>query len=252
MRAEIFGSEAADSIGNQHFQVANCASLGFAPKLTMGFTGSTKRAGNPAVHADISYPSGGSYANIARAVVTLPPTELVDNAHINTPCTKLQFTAGNLPGERCPPGSLVGFAKATTPLLEKPVEGPVYLRTSPGHKLPDLVAALNGQIDVALDGHVDTVEERIHGERVSRIRTSFETVPDVPVSNFTLTLDGGNKGLLQNDTNLCKHTLRVTADIAGQNGKTANQNPVLSTPCAKKKRKGHRAPRVHHDRRAGR
>ncbi len=249
--ADVFGSEGAESTAKQHFQVANCDSLSFAPKLTMGLSGSTVRAGNPAVHADISYPSGGSYANISRAAVTLPSTELVDNAHISDPCTRVQFTEGKVPGEKCPPGSDVGFAKATTPLLEKPVEGPVFLRTG-GHKLPDIVAALNGQIDVALDGHVDTVEEKLHGEKVSRIRTTFETVPDVPVSNFTLTLDGGNKGLLQNNTNLCKHSLHVTADISGQNGKTANQSPVMSTPCAKKRRKGHRASRVHHNRRAHR
>jgi hypothetical protein len=240
--AEVFGSEGAISAAKQHFQVANCATLAFAPKLSMRFTGSTKRAGNPSVHADISYPGGGSYANISRAVVTLPLTELVDNAHINTPCTRVQFGEGKVPGERCPAGSDIGFAKATTPLLEKPLEGPVYLRTGGGHKLPDIVAALNGQIDIALDGHVDQVK--------GGIRTTFETVPDAPVSNFSLTLDGGNKGLLQNNTNLCVHTLHVTADISGQNGKTANQNPVLSTPCAKKKRKGHRASRVHKSRRA--
>ncbi len=195
----------------------------------MGFSGSTVRAGNPAVHADISYPSGGPYANVSRAVVTLPPTEIVDNAHINTPCTKVQFFAGKVPGEMCPPGSVLGFAKATTPLLEKPLEGPVYLRTGGGHKLPDIVAALNGQIDIALDGHVDQLK--------GGIRTTFETVPDAPVSNFSLTLDGGHKGLLQNNTNLCAHPLHVTADITGQNGKTANQNPLLSTPCHKKHHK---------------
>ena len=244
VKAEVFGSEAAESTAKQHFQVANCASLAFAPKLTTKFTGSTKRAGNPALKATVTYPKGGSYANIASTAVTLPPTELVDNAHISDPCTKVQFFEGTLPGERCPPGSDIGFAKAETPLLAKPLEGPVYLRTGGGHKLPDIVAALNGQIDIALDGHVDQVK--------GGIRTTFETVPDAPVSNFTLTLDGGNKGLLQNNTNLCAHTLHVTADITGQNGKTDNQNPVLSTPCTKKKRKGHRASRVHKNRRAGR
>ena len=101
------------------------------------------------------------------------------------------------------------------------------------HGLPDIVAALNGQIDIALDGHVDTVN--------GRLRTTFETVPDAPVSNFTLSLDGGHKGLLENNTNLCAHPLHVTADITGQNGKTANQNPVLQTPCGKKHKRAHLA-----------
>ena len=153
----------------------------------------------------------------------LPPTEFVDNAHINNPCTKVQFFEGKEPGEKCPPGSDIGYAKAQTPLLEKPLEGPVYLRTGGGHKLPDIVAALNGQIDVALDGHVDEVK--------GSIRTTFETVPDAPVSNFTLTLDGGRKSLLVNNTSLCSHSLHAVAEITAQNGKSANQNPPLQTPC---------------------
>lgn len=62
-------------------------------------------------------------------------------------------------------------------------------------------------------------------------------ISDIPVSNFTLTLDGGHKGLLQNDTPLCKHTLYATADITGQIGKTADQNAILSTPCGKKRKR---------------
>ena len=247
---EVFGEEGGLAKPSAHFQVANCRDLPFAPKLTMGLTGSTKRAGNPALKAMISYPQGGAYANIASTSVTLPATEIIDNAHINNPCTKVVFAEGSNPGEKRPAGSVIGFVKAQTPLLEAPLEGPVYLRSaSAGHKLPDIVAALNGQIDISLDGHVDTVYQKLHGEKVARIRTTFETVPDAPVSNFTLNLDGGGKGLLQNDTNLCKHALHATADIAGQNGKTANQNPVLGTSCAKKKRKGHRTHGVHKNRR---
>ena len=91
---------------------------------------------------------------------------------------------------------MIGYAKAETPLLEKPLEGPVYLRSS-GHKLPDIVAALKGQIDIDLDGHVDTVHDGL--------RTTFETVPDAPVSKFTLSLDGGNKGLLKTAPTSAKH-----------------------------------------------
>jgi len=229
VNAEVFGSEGAVATPSEHFQVANCRVLPFDPKLAMSLTGSTKRAGNPTAHADLTYPRGGSYANVSRVAVTLPSTEIVDNEHIKEPCTKVQFFAGRVPGEKCPAGSDIGYAKAETPLLEKPLEGPVYLRTGSGHKLPDIVAALNGQIDIALDGHVDEVH--------SGIRTTFDTVPDAPVSNFTLTLDGGAKGLLQNNTPLCSHSLHITADITGQNGATANQSPVLQTPCGKQSKR---------------
>jgi len=235
--AKVFGDQGAESDLSTHFQITDCTNLGFSPKLAMSFSGATKRTGNPAVKAVIT--QGPGEANISRAVVTLPPTELVDNAHIGTVCTKVQFAQGSTPGERCPPGSLIGFAKAETSLLEKPLEGPVYLRANGGErKLPDLVAALNGQIDIALDGHVDT----FHGA----IRTTFETVPDAPISRFTLSLDGGNKGLLVNSTSLCARSLHATADIAAQNGLTANQIPELQAPCAKRSK--HRSKHMRHPR----
>ena len=140
---------------------------------------------------------------------------------------------------------MIGFAKAETPLLEKPLEGPVYLRSGGGgRKLPDIVAALNGQIDITLVGHVESVP--------GRLRTTFSTVPDAPISKFILSLDGGNKGLLENGTNLCAHTLRASVEIAGQNGRATNQKPVLQTHCKSHQRKGHGAARAHQNRRAAR
>ena len=49
---------------------------------------------------------------------------------------------------------MIGAAEAVTPLLDQPLEGPVYLRSS-SHKLPDLVADLKGQIDIELVGRID-------------------------------------------------------------------------------------------------
>jgi len=232
VNGQAMGDEGALASLTNHFEVASCTDLGFAPKLAMKLSGSTKRAGNPALTATIRYPNGGRYANIASATVTLPPTELIDNAHLQDPCTRVQFAQGSTPGEKCPPGSVIGSAQAQTPLLEKPLEGPVYLRSAPENKsgLPDLVAALNGQINLTLDGKISTIHRR-------SIRTTFATIPDAPVSHFTLSLDGGHKGLLENTTNLCDHPLHVSAAIGAQNGRTADQSPALGTPCGSKAKK---------------
>lgn len=238
INASIGGTEGAQAERSSYFQVADCAKLPFAPKLSLRVTGATKRIGNPALTATLTAKPGE--ANIASTAVTLPPTEFLDNAHVNSPCTRAQFSAN-----QCPQGSMIGFAKAETPLLEKPLEGPVYLRSAPENKngLPDIVAALNGQIDIDLVGKIDTVHKSL--------RTSFETVPDAPVSKFTLSLDGGGKGLIENSANLCASTQHVSVAINGQNGRTANYSPALQTPCVKKhKRKGHRAQRAHQVRRA--
>jgi hypothetical protein len=213
------------------FQVGACNALGFKPNVSIHLKGSTKRAGNPALRATVTYPKG-SYANIARASVGLPHSEFLDQNHIKTICTRVQFAA-----EACPPGSIYGHARAFTPLLDKPLEGPVYLRSS-SHNLPDLVADLNGQIHVVLDGRIDSV----HGG----IRNSFEAVPDAPVSKFVLEMQGGKKGLLVNSTNLCASTNRATVKLDAQNGKVHDFNPVVTNSCGgKAKKHGKRHGRGH-------
>jgi hypothetical protein len=166
-------------------------------------------------------------ANIAKAVVSLPHSEFLAQEHIRTVCTRVQFAA-----DACPAASIYGKAKAWSPLLDKPLSGPVYLRSS-SNPLPDLVADLNGQIRVSLVGRIDSIR--------GGIRSSFELVPDAPVSKFTLQMQGGKKGLLVNSRNLCKSTNKVQADFEAQNGKSASLQPVLGNGCKKKARKGKKA-----------
>jgi hypothetical protein len=228
-----FASEADDQpvTVTSPFQVGSCASLGFAPKLALSLKGGTKRGATPAFKAVLTYPKG-SYANIAKSVVTLPHSEFLEQSHIGTVCTRAQFKEGKIPGEKCPAASVYGRAEATTPLLAEPLKGPVYLRSS-SHNLPDLVAALhNNQVDFALDGRIDSV-------RNGRIRNTFETVPDAPVSKFVLEMQGGKKGLLVNSTNLCRRKNRAISEFTGQNGKLYNTNPVLQAKCGKGKRTAH-------------
>ncbi len=207
------------------FQAASCASLGFAPKLKLALKGGTKRNQNPGLTAVVT-PHAGD-ANIGYARVTLPHSEFLDNAHIKTVCTRVQFNAGGGNGEQCPAGSVYGRAEAVTPLLEQPLSGPVFLRSS-SHQLPDLVAALHGQqINIDLDGKIDS-------PKGGRIRTTFEAVPDAPVTKFTLQMFGGKKSLLVNSTNLCKGTHKAIAEFKGQNGKPDDFTPALQTSCGKK------------------
>ncbi|HEY0318689.1 MAG TPA: hypothetical protein VGC49_10420, partial [Solirubrobacterales bacterium] len=121
--------------------------------------------------------------------------------------------------------SIYGFAKATTPLLDKPLEGPVYLRSS-SNPLPDLVATMNGQFDIELAGRIDSVN--------GGIRNTFEVVPDAPVSRFVLKMKGGEKSLLVNSRNLCKSTSKAEVKMIGQNGKRASSRPVVRNSCGKK------------------
>jgi hypothetical protein len=214
------------------FQVANCDTLAFEPKLRTVVRGPVRRGGHPALTVTLTQDSDGA-ANIAKAVVTLPHSEFLEQSHIRTICTRVQFAAA-----ACPPGSVYGKARAITPLLDQPLEGPVYLRAS-SHLLPDLVADLHGPasepVEVVLAGKVDSPNQSI--------RTTFSTVPDTPVSKFTLQMQGGKKGLLVNSTNICTSTQKVDAKFTGQNGARVNQNPPLVASCGKAATKKKRAGR---------
>ncbi len=212
-------STADDSIFNASvpFQVGSCSDLGFKPKLSLRLFGGTKRGAHPKFQATLRMPQGG--ANISRASVALPRSEFLDQSHIGTVCTRVQFKAN-----ACPPASVYGSAVAKTPLLDEPLKGIAYLRSS-DNPLPDLVIALRGQIDFNLVGRVDSVR--------GGIRNTFDFVPDAPVESFTLTMQGGKKGLLINSRNLCKKTYRATAKFNAQNGRRITIQPEMQNSCGK-------------------
>jgi hypothetical protein len=202
------------------FQVDGCKALKFKPKLSLKLKGGTKRADYPALTAVLKARKGD--ANIAFASVALPHSEFLAQEHIGTICTRKQFVA-----DKCPKGSVYGKAKAFTPLLDKPLSGPVYLRSS-DHPLPDLVAKLGGQLEIHLVGRIDS--------KNGGIRTTFESVPDAPVTKFVLRMRGGKKGLLTNSTDICRGSHRATGQMKAQNGRAVSLRPELvSSGCGKKK-----------------
>jgi hypothetical protein len=212
------------------FQAANCAALGFRPGLSFRLEGGTKRGSFPALRAVLNTRPGD--ANIEGTTVTLPKSAFLEQGHIRTICTRVQYAA-----DSCPPASIYGFARAFTPLLDQPLEGPVYLRSS-NNKLPDLVAALRGEIDVDVSARIDSLR--------GRIRSTFNSVPDAPVSKFVLSMQGGKKGLIVNSRNLCAGKNRAQVRLVGHNGKLHRARPLVKVQCGGKARK--RGKRARHAR----
>ena len=112
-----------------YFQVGNCDRLGYKPKLTVRLFGSTTRGGHPRFRSVFTARPGD--ANIARASLALPRSEFIDQSHFRTICTRVQFAAN-----QCPPGSIYGYVKAKSPLVDYVAQGPIYLRSS-NNELPD-------------------------------------------------------------------------------------------------------------------
>jgi len=202
------------------FQVDGCKALKFKPNLSFELKGGTERGDYPAFTAILKARKGD--AGIARTSVNLPHSEFLAQEHIVTICTRVQFAA-----DKCPKGSVYGRAKAWTPLLAKPLEGPVYLRSS-SHPLPDLVMAFGGELDIALSGRVDSKNQGI--------RVSFDQVPDAPINRFVLKMRGGKKGLLVNSTDICLRNHRAQVLMRAQNERRLSARPALrASGCARDK-----------------
>jgi hypothetical protein len=205
---------------SQRFQVGGCPGLAFKPSLSLRLRGSVKRSSNPRLIAGLAARPGE--ANIARAQVKLPKAVFLDQSHIGTTCTRVQFAA-----DACPARSVYGKVRATTPLLDYPLAGSVYLRSS-NHLLPDLVAKLEGPaaqpIEIDLVGRTDSVK--------GALRNTFEAVPDAPVSKFRLELFGGKRGLVEMSDGFCANR-HATVKLDGQNGKVYDTRPVVAAKCGK-------------------
>jgi hypothetical protein len=213
------------------FQVGGCSSLAFKPHLKISLAGATKRSGHPALKAVLTMPPGG--ANVASAQVGLPHALFLDQGNLNKVCTQPELRSNT-----CPASSVYGHARALSPLLDAPLEGPVYLGVGYGHQLPDLVADLNGQIRVLLHGKVDTTKQ-------DGIRNTFEVVPDAPVSKFTLTLKGGRKySLIENSESLCAKPQKASVLFAAQNGLVDRFSSRIAVKC--RGHKPHKKPNGRH------
>jgi hypothetical protein len=229
-KATLFGSyldvfNPADDVPvnlKTRYQAANCLNLGFKPKLALNLKGGTKRGGHPGLKA-LYKPRKGD-ANLEGLVVRLPRSAFLDQAHIRTICTRVQFAEDN-----CPKAAQYGYIKAWTPLLEEPLQGPVWLRSS-NHKLPDLVFDLHGLVDVEVATRIDSQK--------GGIRATVEDAPDAPLSKVELRMQGAKKGLIINSRNLCDSTSKANVQFSGHNGKQYTANPVMRADGCGGKRKG--------------
>jgi hypothetical protein len=230
VKVDVKGESGQSASASNRFQVGGCEKLGFKPQLTTTLTGPTKRAGHPSLKG-VLVPRPGD-ANLKQAIVTIPRSEFLDQAHIRTICTRVQFAAS-----ACPKGSIYGHATAITPLLDQPLSGPVYLRSS-SHKLPDLVVAVKGPdyqpIEAAVVGRIDSIK--------GQIRANFEATPDVPLTKVTIAMQGGRKGLLINSRDICAQPYRTNLELEAHNGSAYEATPVLKNGKCRAVRK-HKAKR---------
>ncbi len=198
--SSVEGSSSAVAVP---FQATNCATLAFAPKFAVSTSGKTSKADGASLSVKLTYPKApfGSQANIAKVKVDLPkqlPSRLTT---LQKACTAAQFEA-NPAG--CPAASVIGHAKAITPLIPVPLEGPAYFVSHGGEAFPSLIVVLQGYgVKIDLVGTTFISKAGITS-------STFKTVPDAPVGSFELTLPEGKYSALAANGNLCALTKTVT------------------------------------------
>jgi hypothetical protein len=228
----------------QAFQASDCAALAFKPKLALRLTGRKQvRTGkHPGIRAQVTQQGVGE-AGIEKAVVRLPKSLALD---VNNAQALCEFADGTKPDleSHCPKGSIVGRARAVSPLLNDPLVGNVYfvknIRVDPetGNQirtLPMIIVALRGEIAINLKGESDTT-------KAGKLVNTFASVPDAPVSKFNLNIKGGKRGILAVTRtrraliNLCAKPRGhvAEADMDGHNGRRYDRDIRMRTPCSRK------------------
>ncbi|HEX5308636.1 MAG TPA: hypothetical protein VFW38_06095 [Solirubrobacteraceae bacterium] len=208
------------------FQAADCASLAFKPGFQASTNGKTSRKNGASLKVKLTYPNTpqGTQANIHSVHVELPralPSRLNTLNHACPAATFAQNPAG------CSPQSRVGYARATTPILPVPVEGPAYFVSHGGQQFPELIVVLQG------DGvTIDLAGETFINEKTSITSSTFRQIPDVPVGTFELNLPQGEYSALGANTNLCTTSLTMPTTFTAQNGMALKQStPINIEDC---------------------
>lgn len=220
------GDQGTATAFSSPFQVINCATMPFRPKMRIVQRGrkKSKRLANPPLQFDLWTRRGDS--NIKSLSVTLSKAFQIDQSHLRNLCSERELAETQCAG-RTP----IGKAMTKTPLLDRPLSGPVYAVSGSGG-LPRLAFILNGQVRLIPRADARGVRDRL--------RTTVPVVPDAPIGHFRLIVYGGKTGYLVNTRSLCKRPEFSIVRFTGQNGRKLTRKVRIKTACGKRHKKARR------------
>jgi streptogramin lyase len=203
----IGSAEGAKAGVSSRFQAANCAALPFKPVLKAEtHAHHTRRRGS---YLKVTIRAAQGQANLAKVHVTLPKKLPADLATLKKACAAAQFKA-NPAG--CPKASSVGSVVVHTPVLSKPLTGPAIYVSHGGAQFPDLALVLQGE-------GITIIQEGTTNISKGFTSSSFDAIPDLPVSSIEVTLpESATPALGGNSGNLCRQTVtkRVKQKVHGK------------------------------------
>jgi hypothetical protein len=199
-----------------------CGLLSFKPGVSM--LPDTLEAGAPAGYSlDLSVPQntepeGLATPDVKKVVATLPVGTVISPSAADGlgVCSNVQFFGSGpreakpaTPGE-CPRDSQVGTVSIETPALEKPLTGAVYLAEPACTGVDGTCTPQDAQDGNMIRLFVQVVGKGESGivvklegtgqinQQTGQLTTTFDNNPQLPFSNFELTLQGGERATLSN------------------------------------------------------
>jgi uncharacterized repeat protein (TIGR01451 family) len=177
-----------------------CERLPFGPELSVtpeGQAGGSPTGFGVDVHIpQLENPIGLAEGNLKKAVVTLPAGVVVNPAAANGlgACSPGQIGLSNANPASCPDSAKVGTAEAVSPAIKTPLVGSVYVAEQGNNPFGSLLAlylVLEGEgvlVKVAGEVHLDPA--------TGQVTTTFDNVPQQPISDIKLHLFGGPQAAL--------------------------------------------------------
>jgi hypothetical protein len=194
---------------SKEFSVGGCGRLGFKPRIRAFFLGNRglHENGHPVLQVSARTRRGDT--NLRAMKLSLPPALEFDASKLGEICSRRDAADG-----LCPAGSQVGTARAETSMLDRPLQGGIFVVQPEAGGQPDLWASLSARgFHLQARGGTKAVGDRFV--------TTLAGLPDVPMSFFAMRL-GAGKGILSLATEPCVdgHPRRLAAALVvkGQSG----------------------------------
>jgi hypothetical protein len=205
------------------FQVGNCGALAFKPSLAATSGAKTSKLGGASLEVKVT--QGAHQANIRELQLQLPKQLVARFSTIQKSCPAATFEAGPPPGG-CKESSIVGHATVTTPVLPGQLSGNAYFVSHAAESFPNLDLVLHdGGVTVVLVGHTFIAHSSI-------TTSTFENLPDVPVSSVVVSLPVGPDSALSANGPLCHAKLLAPTTLIGQNGvKITHTTTIAVSGC---------------------
>lgn len=196
------------------FTPTGCGSLPFGPKLSASASVSSWEG---ATELDSTISQTSAEAATKQASMSLP-------FGLKPRWDVYSHACGNSDPSSCPASATVGSATVNTPLSATPLTGRVVLVSASGGNL-GLDVVFPAPFPITLTGTTSLTGQGL--------TTTFSNMPDVPLTNVAVKIDGGSDSLLINGYVLCGYQPTMSGSFTGQNGASATASaPVAVSGCS--------------------